>query len=177
VKRPWLLIVVMVILGGCGGGGEPDGTTGEPGGGTAAPTTDGGGTGSTGNVVNRQPPGQGAASVDGQEFTFNTPGGLACKVTGEDFAFSFIIGDNEIAMGGGASISGGQWFGNLSLQIYADDGVTEYSAKLIDNPSGIAIDGNSVSYSGPMEKFTPAPPGELPEAVDVGEGVFTATCG
>lgn len=49
-------------------------------------------------------------------------------------------------------------------------------AKLIDHPDGIAIDGDSVSYAGPMEKFLPAPPGELPQPIDAGDGVFSATC-
>jgi hypothetical protein len=127
-------------------------------------------------VVDRQPPGQGAASVDGLEFSFDTPGGIACKVTDEEFGFSFIQGDNEVTIGGGATISGGQWFGSLTMRIAADGGVTEYAAALLDNPSGVAVDGNSVSYSGPMLKYSPAPPGELPKGVDVGDGVFSATC-
>jgi len=182
VRRLWLPIASMIILAACGGGtelevAEPESAAGGTSGEIAAPTSEGGGAGSTGEVVNRQPPGQGAASVDGQEFTFNTPGGVACKVTDEEFNYSFIIGDNEITIGGGASIQGDEWFGSLTMRIVGEDGTTEYSAKLNDNPAGVAIDGNSVSYSGPMEKYPPAPPGELPQPVDVGDGVFTATCG
>jgi len=182
MRRLWLPIASMIILGACGGSGaETDGSvddsTAGGGGGTAVATPGGGGTGSTGAVANRQPPGQGAATVDGQEFTFNTPGGVACKVTDEEFSFSYIIGDNEITIGGGASIQNGQWFGSLSMRVTADDGTTEYVAKLNDNPGAVAIDGDSVSYAGPMDKYLPAPPGELPQPVDVGDGVFTATCG
>jgi hypothetical protein len=177
MRRLWIPVVAMIMLGACGGGAEPEGATGGTGGATAAPAGDQGGAGSTGDVVNPQPPGQAAASVDGQEFTFNTPGGLACSVTDEEWVFSFIIGDNEVTIGGGATNDGGDWWGSLSLRVVGDDGTTEYVAKLLDNPTGIAVDGDSVSYSGPMEKYSPAPPGELPQPVDVGDGVFTATCG
>jgi hypothetical protein len=172
----------MLILAACGGGADVETATREPGGGVAAPTSagddsSGGGSGDSGAVVNPQPAGQAAASVDGQDLTFNTPGGIACKVSADEFSFSYIIGDNEITMGGGASIQGGQWFGSLSMRMTSDEGTTEYVAKLNDNPGGVAIDGSSVSYSGPMEKFLPAPPGELPEPIEVGDGVFSATCG
>ena len=114
--------------------------------------------------------------VDGLEYTFDTPGGISCTVTDDEFAFSHIIGDNEIVLGGGASISGGQWFGSVTLRVFADNGVTEYSAKIVDNPSGIAVDGNSVSYSGPMEKRAPSNDGSPSEPEDVGNGTFSATC-
>lgn len=182
MRRFWLAIAAMVMLGACGGGAEPEGgaggaDAGGAGAATAAPAGAGGGAGSSGDVVNRQPAGQAAASVDGLEFTLTTPGGLACNVTDEEFSFSFIIGDNEVTMGGGATNDDGEWWGSLSLRVVADDGTTEYVAKLLDNPTRIAVDGSSVSYAGPMEKYSPAPPGELPQPVDVGDGVFTATCG
>jgi len=55
------------------------------------------------------------------------------------------IGDNEVNLGGGASNVSGEWFGSLVLRIFADNAATEDVAKLIDNPSAIAVDGNSVS--------------------------------
>jgi hypothetical protein len=177
MRRTWLPAVSVIILGACGGAAAPEGSAGASAVRSAAPTSDGAGGGSSGTVVNRQPPGQGFASVDGLEYTFDTPGGLACEVTAEEFSFSFIIGDNEIALGGGASISGGQWFGSLTLQFFgAEEGTTVYQAQLIDYPDGIGVDGNSVSYSGPMEKLPPAPPGQLSQPVAVGDGVFSATC-
>jgi hypothetical protein len=166
----------MIILGACGGAAAPEQSPGVPGGGPTASTSSGGGGGASGTVVNRQPPGQGAASVDGLEYTFDTPGGLACEVTPEEFSFSFIIGDNEVGFGGGASISGGQWFGSVTLILYAEDGNTQYSAKLVDHPDRVAVEGDSVSYSGPMEKFPPVEAGQLSQPVDVGDGIFSATC-
>jgi hypothetical protein len=186
MRRLLLPVASMVLIAACAGESGPESTTSDGGGDPAAATAatgdggtgDGGtGGGTGGGVVNPQPPGQGAASVDGQEFTFNTPGGIACSVTPEEFSFSYIIGDNEVTIGGGASIQGGQWFGSLSMRVTSDDQTIEYVAQLNDNPDAVAVDGNSVSYAGPMEKFLPAPPGELPQGIDVGSGVFTTTCG
>ena len=138
--------------------------------------SDGGDATAGGDVVNKQASGQGYASVDGVEYTFDTPGGQACRTAGDDFAFSYIIGDNEVVLGGGASISGGQWFGSLTLQVFADNSATTYAALVVDNPDGIAVDGDSVSYSGPMEKTSPNPDGSLGDPVPVGDGVFSSTC-
>lgn len=162
MKRYLALVTVLALVVTACGGDDSD---------------DSGGGATNGTVVKVQPPGQAIASVDGLEYSFSSPGGLACAVSDDEFSFSFIIGDNEVVVGGGASISGGQWFGSLTLRIFADNAATEYSAKLIDNPSAIAIDGNSVSYSGPMEKFAPSTDGSLPEPEDVGNGTFSATCG
>jgi hypothetical protein len=166
-------VVALLVLASCGGGPTnapaSDGPTTESAGESAG--------GEDGNVVNPQPPNQGYASVDGLEYSFDTPGGLACEVTDDEFGFSFVIGDNEVNLGGGATISEGEWFGSLTLRIFADNAATEYSAKLIDNPSAIAVDGNSVSYSGPMERFAANDDGSPAEPEDVGNGTFSATCG
>ena len=164
MRRFWLSVVAIVVLGACGGGAEPEGNTGGAGGATAAPAGDGGGGGSTGDVVNRQPPGQAAVSVDGQEFTFTTPGGIACSVTDEEWSFSFIIGDNEVTVGGGATNDDGEWWGSLSLRVVADDRTTEYVAKLVDNPAAVAVDGDSVSYAGPVDEVPAGSAGRAPAA-------------
>jgi hypothetical protein len=109
------------------------------------------------------------------EYRFDTAGGLDCETSAEEFSFSYTIGDNEVVMGGGASISGGQWFGSLTLQLFGEDGVTEYVAQVVDHPEAIAVDGDSVSYSGPMEKLVPG--GAPGESIDVGDGIFSSTCG
>jgi hypothetical protein len=171
-----LPVVSMVAIAACGGAGTDAASDGS-GGGVGAPTTAGGGAGSGGAIVDQQPPGTGFASVDGQEFTLQTPGGLACKVSDEEFTFSFIQGDNEVTIGGGASIQANGWFGSVSMRIVMDDGTTEYAAQINDHPEAVAVDGSSVSYSGPMVKYLPAPPGELPDPIDIGDGVFSATCG
>jgi len=176
MRRFLLPVVATIVLAACGGSTETDGSTGGSGGEGAAPTAAGGGAGSGGGVVDKQPPGTGYASVDGQEQTFTTPGGIPCKVTDEEFSFSFIQGDNEVTIGGGASIQANGWFGSLSMRIVMDDGVIEYSAQINDNNDAVAVDGNSVSYAGPMVKYLPAPPGQLPEPIDIGDGVFSATC-
>lgn len=162
----------MLFLGSCGGSPSAPQSNG------SAAGPEGGSSGGQGaDVVSPQLPGQGYASVDGLEYSFHTPGGLACEVTDDEFGFSFVIGDNEVNLGGGATMSGGEWFGSLTLRIFADNAATEYSAKLIDNPSAIAVDGQSVSYSGPMERFALNDDGSPAEPEDVGNGTFSATCG
>jgi hypothetical protein len=177
LRRLLLPVLTILVLAACGGASETDGSdNGSGGGGGAAATAAGGASGSGGEVVDRQPPGTGYASVDGQEYTFTTPGGVACRVSDDEFSFSFIQGDNEVTIGGGGSIQANGWFGSVSMRIVMDDGSTEYSAQINDNPDAVAVDGSSVSYSGPMVKYLPAPPGELPEPIDIGDGVFSATC-
>ncbi|HEX9684141.1 MAG TPA: hypothetical protein VGA13_13735 [Acidimicrobiales bacterium] len=166
-------VVALSVLASCGGG-----PSSAPPSDRQATETDGESVGDQGgNVVNPQAPNQGYASVDGLEYSFDTPGGLACEVTDDEFAFSFVIGDNEVTLGGGATKSGGGWFGSLTLRIFADNAATEYSAKLTENPSAIAVDGKSISYSGPMERFAGSEDGSPAEPVEVGNGTFSATCG
>jgi hypothetical protein len=165
-------LLLVACAGGESGSNDDTGSNGETDGPSATNAPAGGG-----NVVNRQPPGQGYASVDGLEYTFDTTGGLDCETSAEEFSFSYVIGDNEVIMGGGASISGGQWFGNLTLQIFGDNEVTEYVALVVDHPEAIAVDGDSVSYSGPMQLSVPPEDGNLMDPIDVGNGTFSSTCG
>jgi hypothetical protein len=192
-SRMTLTLVLLLSLTACGddSGGDTAGRSSDDG--TVASDSDSGtaatdsadsgdagsdsGSGGSGGVVDPQPPGNAIAVVDGQEFAFDLPGGLACQVSEEEFSFSFRIGDNEVVVGGGATRSNGEWFGSVSLQVFADNNVTDYSANVIDNPSAIAIDGNSVSYSGPMEKRAPTEDGSVPEPEDVGNGTISFTCG
>jgi len=170
----------------CGGGAGSDDavTTARPSGGagsqSTSQTTEQAGVDAAvagaADVVDKQEPGKGIAKVDGLEYTFDTPGGLDCAVSADEFSFSFIIGNNEITLGGGASSTSGEWFGSMSLMIFGEDGVTQYSADLLDNPAGIAVDGISVSYSGPMLRYPPAPAGQIAEPEAAGDGVFSATC-
>jgi len=170
-----LLVALMLTIAACGGGG--DSGSSDEGSVDDGNVSSGDDASSGGDVVNAPPPGQATASVDGRQYSFDTPGGRACEVSEDEFGFSYIIGDNEVVLGGGAIVSGGQWFGSLTLRNFEDNGVTEYRAKLIDNPSAIAIDANSVSYSGPMEKTSTTANGSLSEPEDVGNGIFSSTCG
>lgn len=169
-----LMVVLLLAVTACGGG---EGGDDESPAGDQANTAGDEGSGGGGSVVEQQPPGQGYASVDGLEYTLTLPGGLDCTVADDEFTFSYRIGDNEVVLGGGASLSGGQWVGSLTLGVFANNNVTTYSAKLVDNPSGIAVDGDSVSYSGPMERYAPSSDGSPPEPEDVGNGTFSSTCG
>ena len=132
-----------------------------------------------GSVVNVQPPGQAAVMVDGQEFTLTEPGALECSITQDAITISFRIGDNEITLGGGANLSDAGWLGSVDLRVAnpeGEQGPISYFPDLAAHGDSIAIDGDSMSYVGPMQK-QPANDGTNPPAVDVGEGTISATCG
>lgn len=60
-------------------------------------------------------------SVDGEEFTFDTPGLADCKVESDTFTFSFIIGDNEVGLAGGANLYDDGWLGDITLRVVRDN--------------------------------------------------------
>lgn len=169
-----LLAVLVVVVAACGGGGgeSDNGASSDDGG------SDSGGSPSGGDVVDPQPAGQAKATVDGLEYTFTEPGGVDCAVAENEFSFSFVIGDNEVVLGGGGfrSSSDDEWLTSPDLRVFNPDsepGPISYFP--VADSVEIAIDGNSVSITGPMQK-QPANDGSNPPPVDVGEGTFTFTC-
>ncbi len=166
--------------GGSGGGGGDGGDGGggggvDSGGGGGGTGGDGGGGGDT---VNRPAPGQAAMSVDDQEYTFTEPGALACTVTDESITFSFRLGDNAVTLGAGANQTDGEWFGSVVLRVAEpsdEPGPISYFPEFPANSGGVTIDGDSFSYTGPMQK-QPANDGSTPPPIDVGDGLITVTC-
>lgn len=184
MRRPHLLAVVALIsLAACGSDDDAsdqpattagaadaagDGNNGDDGG-------DGGGGGDT---VNRPAPGQAAVSVDDQEYTLTEPGALACTVTDESITFSFRLGDNAVTLGAGANQTDGEWFGSVVLRVAEpsdEPGPISYFPEFPANSAGVTIDGDSFSYTGPMQK-QPANDGSTPAPIDVGDGLITVTC-
>jgi hypothetical protein len=165
-----LLPALVLVLAACGGGDSAsDEASGDNGSGSAA---------SSGDVVDRQAPGQATASVDGQNFTFTEPGALDCTITEDAITFSFRIGDNEVTLGGGANLYDTAWLGNINLRVAnpeGEDGPVGYFPDLAMNGDAVAIDGDSMSYSGPMQKQPPND-GSNPPPVDVGDGKISVTC-
>jgi hypothetical protein len=130
-------------------------------------------------VVDPQPPGQAKAVVDGREFTFTEPGALDCLIAEGSLTFSFRIGDNEVTLGAGANRSDTGWLGSIDLRIAnpdGEDGPVSYFPDLAANGDAVAIDGNSMSYSGPMQKQPPND-GSNPPPIDIGNGTISVTCG
>ena len=169
-KASILAAALLLALAACGGddaGSSNDGTNGDSGG------------ASGGAVVDPQPPGQATVAVDGQIFTLNQPGALACNVTPEEITFSFRLGDNEVTLGAGASKFDSDWLGNISLVVAnpnGEQGPIQYFVNVADNgEQGFAFASPSMSYSGPMQK-QPANDGSNPPPVDVGSGTVSITC-
>ena len=186
-------IAALVALGACGGDDDSDGTASSDAGAEAAEdsgsasTSDNGaaeedGSASSGEVVDRAAPGRATAAVDGLAFDFELPGGLACSISDDAITFSYRIGDNEVVLGGGANRADDGWIGGIDLRIANPDGepgpIAYYPAPgddgIIDG-SRVAVDGDSMSYSGPMLKQPPND-GTNPPPVDAGDGTISATC-
>ena len=180
MRRLALLLAMPLIMTGCGGGSDDEPAAPEP---TAAmedeQSSNGSGGGSNGTaVVQQQTSGTALVTVDGLEFMFTEPGGLACSISSDAITFSYRIGDNEVTLGGGANRYDEGWLGSIDVRVAepgTEPGPVSYYPLLDENGDGIAIDGDSMSYSGPMVR-QPANDGSQPEPVDVGDGVISATC-
>ena len=168
-----VVATVVLVLGACGGDDAGNTSTGD--------ATQGSNTGEAsagGVIVDLQPPGQAMVMVDGQEYTLTDPGALACTIGQDAITFSFRIGDNEVTLGGGANLYDDGWLGGIDLRVAnpADEpGPISYFPDLAAHGDGIAVDGESMSYSGPMQK-QPANDGSNPPPIDVGDGTISVTC-
>jgi hypothetical protein len=172
-----LSILLAATLAGCGSSGS-DADNASSGGQPAARSDDASGEGSSGGVVDPQPAGQATVSVDGQEYVLDLPGALDCTIEDDTFTYSFRIGDNEVTLGAGANEYDGKWIGNIDLVVAnptGERGPIHYIPDLTENSAGLAFDGDSMSYSGPMQK-QPANDGSQPQPVDVGDGTISVTC-
>lgn len=168
------MIALTVLLAACGGGAD-DSTSDDPGTSSGEDQSAGSDSGG-GSVVDPQPPGQAIALVDGLEIALNQPGGVDCMVGGDGFSFSFNTGDNEISIGGGAIPYEGDWVGSIDVRIAnpeGEDGPIAYFHDL--STATVAIDGVSVSITGPMQKQPPND-GSNPPPVAVGDGTISMTC-
>lgn len=174
MRKTAILTALLLILAACGGGDTGDASGDTSAGGEGQAASSGGG-----DVVDPQPPGQAKAVVDGQEYTFTEPGGVDCNITEETITFAFIIGDNEVTVGGGANLYDDGWLGAIDLIVWnpeGEDAPIDYSPALAENADGLAIDGASMSYSGPWTRNDPNDPGNI-DGIPAGDGTLSLTCG
>lgn len=165
-----VFVALALVAAACGGEGGSDDGGGD--GDSDAGSAGGGG------VVDAQPPGQAIASVDGQEFTLEVSPALDCAISEESITFAFWVGDNSVVLGGGANHYDDGWLGGIDLRIAepeGEPGPVAYFPDLTVNGGGIAIDGDSMSYSGPLMKQPPNDGSNPPPEV-VGDGTFSVTC-
>ena len=179
MRKTALLAVIVLAFTACGGDDDSDGagsagTTQAPSGttGTTAPAdaTDAE-NGSGSDVVDRQPAGRASVSVDGEQYTLDTVGPIGCEIGDGEFNVGFLFGDNEVSFIAGGNSSGSGWRGRIDINIQSADGITNYFADLSGGGS-VAVDGASMSYSGPWQVFRPG----SAEAVPAGDGTLSATC-
>lgn len=136
-------------------------------------------TGGADDVVAPPAPGQATVSIDGRQFTLDQPGAIECSLDPEEFRFSFRFGDNEVTLGAGANRYDTGWLGSIDLVVAnpdGEEGPIRYNPDLAaDGETGLAFDGMSMSYTGPMQK-TPRNDGTNPPPISVGEGTISVTC-
>jgi hypothetical protein len=171
-----VLALVFAACGGDDGGASDDASRGDSSGNDSG-QSDGGSAEPSGDVVNVQAAGEAYVSVDGQEFTLTDSPSLDCNIGPEVLTFAFWAGDNSTTLGGGANLYDDGWLGNLRLSTVDDEGlpVAYYPDDGAMN-SGIAISGDSMSFSGPM-LMQPPNDGTNPPPVSVGDGTISVTCG
>lgn len=158
-------MILVLILVACGG--DDSGSAGGDDSDTAG-----------GSVVDQQPAGQALVSVDGRDYSLEVSPAVDCSIADDAIRFSFWVGDNSVVLGGGANLYEDGWLGAIDIRISEPEGESgpiAYFPDLAENGDGISISGNSMSYSGPMEKQPPND-GSIPDPIDVGNGVITVTC-
>lgn len=168
------LVALMLVVGACGGGAGDGGASGDD---AASGDNGSGGSGDAG-LVDEQAPGQATVSVDGKEYALEVSPAVDCNIAEDAITFAFWVGDNSITLGGGANLYEDGWLGSIDLTDYEPedgDGPVSYFPDTDALDDGIAVDGDSMSYSGPMMKQPPND-GSNPPPVDVGNGTISVTC-
>lgn len=181
VKQIAMLITALaLVLAACGGGDSGAGGSEDVGTNDAASSEGGSsGTGGSGSVVDAQQPGQAMFSVEGKEYTLEVSPAIDCSITDDSVTFAFWTGDNSVVLGGGANLYDDGWLGSIELRVSepeGEDGPISYFPDQDALNGGIAISGDSMSYTGPLMK-QPANDGSNPPPVDVGDGTISVTCG
>ncbi len=171
-----VIAIAIAILGLAACGGETSGDSNS----SSEAGVDTGESGETStvsaDVVNPQPPGHAYASVDGQEFTFDKPSPSSCVIEPDRLTFGFLLTEEGADLAGGANRSDGTWVGDIAMRTNAEDGFSgRYYPDEGAMDTGIAIDGDSMSFTGPMLK-QPRNDGTNPPPVPVGEGTISVTC-
>jgi hypothetical protein len=173
-----LTILLALVLAACGGGdsGGDDPNTGTA---DTVAGADADSGSSPGDVVDVQEPGQASVTVDGKEYELDVSPAVDCAIAPDSVTFAFWVGDNSVVLGGGANLYEDGWLGSIDLRISepeGQDGPISYFPDQDSLDDGIAISGDSMSYSGPM-MMQPPNDGSNPEPVGVGDGTISVTCG
>ena len=182
------MLVIMALLGACSDDDGDETSSSEAasdGGGASADEgmaddTDGGDS-SGGEVVGSPPAGQAAVSVDGQDITFEEVLAGGCSISDDAISYGFAAADGVTTLGAGLNNMEGEWVGSIAVDVPNPDGegVIGYYPAPVEGASlaegSVAVDGSSMSYSGPM-LMQPPNDGSNPPPVDIGEGTISASC-
>lgn len=163
-------------------GSEGSPQAGEGGSNEPVASTSGGDQGGRGSVIDPQSPGQASVSVDGVEYRFDGAPLIACTMV-DGFSYSFVSEDGKVTLAaGGQDFGESGWGGSIKFTMTGDEpdpasgelGFVTYIVFLKDvDASAMALDGESMSFRGPMWKQTP---GSTPPGDEAGTGTVSVTC-
>lgn len=180
------MLMMVVLLGACSDDDET--ASGEVGSDADATSVEddtaddnGDATGSGGAVVGPAPAGQATVSVDGQDIAFEEVLASGCSISDEAVSYGFAAADGVTTLAAGLNHMDGEWMGSIAVDVPGPDGegVIGYYPKPAEGATleegSVAVDGSSMSYSGPM-LMQPPNDGSNPPPVEVGDGTISATC-
>ena len=136
---------------------------------------------SGGAVVDPAPAGKATVSVDGRDITFEEVLFDSCAISDDAVTYGFAAADGVTTLAAGLNHMDGDWLGSIAVDVPNPDGegVIGYYPAPAEGATlekgSVAIDGSSMSYSGPM-LMQPPNDGSNPPPVDVGTGTISATC-
>ncbi len=141
----------------------------------------GGADASGGAVVDPAPAGQASASVDGQDIAFDQVLAGGCTISDDAITYGFAAVDGVTTLAAGLNRMDGEWLGSISVDVPNPDGeglIGYYPAPAEGatlEEGSVAVEGSSMSYSGPM-LMQPPNDGSNPPPVEVGDGTISASC-
>jgi hypothetical protein len=136
---------------------------------------------SSGAVANQAPAGQASVTVGGQDIAFDEVLAGGCTISDDAITYGFAAADGVTTLAAGLNRMDGEWLGSIAVDVPNPDGegVIGYYPAPAEGATleegSVAVDGSSMSYSGPM-LMQPPNDGTNPPPVEVGDGTISVTC-
>jgi len=182
------MLVTVALLGACSDDNGDETNSNEAASDTDTSSTDGdvagdnaGDDASGGEVVDPVPAGTATVSIDGRNISFEEVLAGGCSISDDAITYGFAAADGVTTLAAGLNNSDGEWLGSIAVNVPNPDGEgvigyypTPAEGATLEEGS-VAVDGLSMSYSGPM-LMQPPNDGSNPPPVDAGTGTISASC-